>query len=112
MDIQLEIKQAISKNQKTIRIDNVNFVAPGEKIYLSNGKKYGILNAGFNRWVMIDLFRNLESESASETKSQALFWVNEYEANQLKYENDLEVCRNNEFYDTFGEHAYYNRYNK
>ena len=106
------IKEAINKNLKTIKIEDNNFVAPGERIYLSNGKKYGVINAGFNRWVLIDLFRNLESQIATETKIQALYWVNEYEANQSKYENDTEAFENNEFRATFGEYAYNNRYFK
>ena len=111
-----EIKKAINGNRKTLVIEESEFVTPYEKLYFSPKRKYAIVNGGYYRWFIVDLFRNLESVICVETKEQALVWVAEYEQKQLEndFENDKDVLNankiNEDFYRTFGRDEYYKRY--
>lgn len=112
-----KIKEAINSKCKTLEIDDVHFVV-NEKMYFSNSKKYAVINGGFNRWLIIDLLRNLESDACEDTKREALNLANRYEENQLQngFENDKNKFNqnnpNNEFYQIFGTEAFNNRYYK
>ena len=113
-----KITEAQNTRAKTIEIEDPNFITPWQKLYFSPSRRYAIVNGGYYRWFIVDLFRNLESAVCVETKQQALAWVREYENNQLDkgFENDndnyVESKRNEDFYYTFGKDAFYNRYYK
>ena len=115
MDI---LKKAQSTKVKTIQIDDNNFIAPYQKLYFSPKRRYAIVNGGYSRWFIVDLFRNLESHICTETKEQALIWVERYEEEQISngFENDndksIESKINEDFYQTFGRDAFNNRYFK
>jgi hypothetical protein len=114
----LKIKKAQNTKAKTIEIDDCKFIAPWQKLYFSPKRKYAIVNGGSYRWFIVDLFRNLESGVCTETKDQALIWVEKYEKNQINngFENDQNKYKpgkiNEEFYQTFGKNAFNERYFK
>jgi hypothetical protein len=102
--------------KKTVTIDDPKHVADGMRLYLTEGRKYGVCGYS-NRWWIIDIERNFESSWEFISKFESLQTANRFEKQQIEkeFENDNDIWDANnvnvEYRECFGTNDFNHRYN-